>query len=92
MQNVIYIRHLLYLAVYVISGNPYPPVLPRQRDKSHNLLNQLLAAAEEDFRQQKLNEKLRNMKISMVQIDHLNKEAPSEETPEKDSPKNESVS
>ena len=36
-------------------GNPWPPVVPKQRDRSGNLINVLLQSAATEFYQQKAN-------------------------------------
>ena len=39
-----------------ISGNPWPPVKPRERDMSGSLVNIILQEARKDFRKQKYEE------------------------------------
>ncbi|XP_014670453.1 PREDICTED: 39S ribosomal protein L17, mitochondrial-like [Priapulus caudatus] len=57
-----------YKAVLELKGNAYPHVVPHHHDNHHTLLNQLLSAANDEYRQQKLAEKLSALNISMAQF------------------------
>ena len=45
--------HMLRALLSILPDNPWPPIIPKERDLSNSLVNVLLDAARKDYRQQK---------------------------------------
>lgn len=57
-----------YQGILELKGNPYPPVVPHHRDNKNSLLNILLTSAQEEYREEKLSEKLSKLNVSMAPV------------------------